>query len=209
MALGDRDRSNTLNWDLYVKGNKMALSVEVIDAGLEHFIRDPCMNHDSGQNLVYQSASTAPVGSENIIHVSNNYSDYASHISSYAFSLESGFLCPLAITINLIIVHARDLDFKQLIPVDLSPVIYQFAGIAPTLVITRARTGKSIESVDQTILSIHFAATHQDVEIPRGSTPHQLQQVSGSIRELPRGRDTATLISSTPENCQNLSVSEK
>ncbi|ESK88858.1 hypothetical protein Moror_17058 [Moniliophthora roreri MCA 2997] len=45
---------------------------------------------------------------------------------------------------------------KGNIPVDLFPVVYQTAGIAPTLIIVRAASGRAIESVDQAVSTLRF-----------------------------------------------------
>uniref|UniRef100_A0A0W0FDV9 Uncharacterized protein n=1 Tax=Moniliophthora roreri TaxID=221103 RepID=A0A0W0FDV9_MONRR len=180
MALGSRDASDDLNWSLYVKGNKMTLSVLVINAVVSF-------------SVTLLTAGRIWFISHQIrrLYGQNTSPMYRRII---AIILESGFLCPLAITINLIITRAGDPDFKQSTPIDFSGVVYQIAGIAPTLVVARARAGKSIESVDRAVSTLQFA-TRQDIE---QSGPHHLQQVSVSIRGSHKGRDNdASSISET------------
>uniref|UniRef100_A0A0W0F127 Uncharacterized protein n=1 Tax=Moniliophthora roreri TaxID=221103 RepID=A0A0W0F127_MONRR len=128
---------------------------------------------------------------------SRNYEPFLEHlahdVANVAQSLESGVLSPIAITINLIIVYASNPST----PIDFSPVVFQVAGIAPTLVIARARAGKSFESIDHTITTLQFTM-HQHVEDPTESTSRQLQRVSVSIGGLHRVQDEAG--SNTSEN---------
>uniref|UniRef100_A0A0W0G952 Uncharacterized protein n=1 Tax=Moniliophthora roreri TaxID=221103 RepID=A0A0W0G952_MONRR len=176
MALGSRDASDDMNWSLYVKGNKMTLSVLVINAVVSFLV-------------TLLTAGRIWFISHQIrrLYGQNSSPMYRRII---AIILESGFLCPLAITISLIITRAGDPDFKQSTPIDFSGVVYQIAGIAPTLVVARARAGKSIESVDRAISTLQFA-TRQDIENSGQSRPHHLQQVPVSIRGSHRGRDEA------------------
>uniref|UniRef100_A0A0W0FB98 Integral membrane protein n=1 Tax=Moniliophthora roreri TaxID=221103 RepID=A0A0W0FB98_MONRR len=192
MALGKGDTFDDLNWDLYVKGNRMALGVEVINAII--------------------SFSVALLSAGRIWFISRQVRQLLGRKTSFMYRTVIAIMRVNqliaqyhgAIAINLIIIHVSGPDFKKSAPIDFSTVVYQVSGIAPTLVIARARAGKSIESVNRTFSTLQFA-THQDVENPRESMSHP-QQVSISIRGSPRDRDQAA---STGSNSGDLSVSEK
>ncbi|EEB92463.1 hypothetical protein MPER_09020 [Moniliophthora perniciosa FA553] len=187
MALASNDSGH----NLYVNGNRMTLSALVINVAISFSVtlltagRIWFISHQI-RRLYGQKTSPK-------------------YRTVIAIILESGLLCPLAITINLIITNVTD---PESAPIDFSAVVYQIAGIAPTLVIARAQTGKSIESVDRHISTIQFAA-RQDVENPREFMSRSPQQVSISIGRLPRAQDEPEDASSNSENwSRNLSRKE-
>ncbi|ESK84955.1 hypothetical protein Moror_9237 [Moniliophthora roreri MCA 2997] len=191
-ALRNRNAYNEWNWSLYVTGNRMALSVEVINAALSFLV-------------TLLTAGRIWYISRQIRRLLGRQTSLM-YRTVIAIIVESGLLCPLAIMIKMIIVHVSDSNSKQSAPIDFSPIVSQVAGIAPTLVIARARAGKSIESVDRTISTLQFTV-HQDVEDPRESTSRQLQQVSISIGGLPGAQNEAA--SGTSEDwSRNLSKKE-
>uniref|UniRef100_A0A0W0GAK7 Uncharacterized protein n=1 Tax=Moniliophthora roreri TaxID=221103 RepID=A0A0W0GAK7_MONRR len=79
-----------------------------------------------------------------------------------AIILESGILYPLTLVVQIIIYYTTDPTGSGRIPVDLGPVVWQFAGIAPTLIIVRAEMGKTVDSVHQQVSSLRFAVGDQD-----------------------------------------------
>ncbi|KAK7032491.1 hypothetical protein VNI00_013060 [Paramarasmius palmivorus] len=81
-----------------------------------------------------------------------------------AIILESGVLYPLAIIVQVTVGYTVDPDASGAVPVDLGPVVWQAAGIAPTLIIVRAAMGKSVDSVHQQVSTLRFAAGAQDAQ---------------------------------------------
>ncbi|KAK7038784.1 hypothetical protein VNI00_010670 [Paramarasmius palmivorus] len=73
-----------------------------------------------------------------------------------AIILESGLIYPVLQIIYIVTLRILDPERIGNIPVDLFPVVYQTAGIAPTLIIVRAATGKAIESVNQEVSTLRF-----------------------------------------------------
>ncbi|KAI3605484.1 hypothetical protein WG66_005970 [Moniliophthora roreri] len=73
-----------------------------------------------------------------------------------AIILESGVIYPVLQIAYIIMLRITDPARKGNIPVDLFPVVYQTAGIAPTLIIVRAASGRAIESVDQAVSTLRF-----------------------------------------------------
>ncbi|ESK87507.1 hypothetical protein Moror_2057 [Moniliophthora roreri MCA 2997] len=76
-----------------------------------------------------------------------------------AIILESGILYPIFLTASVIYILLLSDDLTVLVPFDLLPVSYQIAGIAPTLIIIRAASGKTVEhtTMNQVVSSLHFA----------------------------------------------------
>ncbi|KAK1228337.1 hypothetical protein PQX77_008621 [Marasmius sp. AFHP31] len=68
-----------------------------------------------------------------------------------AVIIESGLIYPTSLIIYLVILLRLDPNNQSLLPVDLSPVFMQAAGIAPTLIIVRALQGKTTDSVVQVV----------------------------------------------------------
>ncbi|KAF9258327.1 hypothetical protein L218DRAFT_990613 [Marasmius fiardii PR-910] len=68
-----------------------------------------------------------------------------------AIIIESGLLYPASLIVYIVILLKLDPDNQSLLPVDLSPLFMQAAGIAPTLIIVRALQGKTTDSVDQVV----------------------------------------------------------
>ncbi|KAI3605225.1 hypothetical protein WG66_013053 [Moniliophthora roreri] len=76
-----------------------------------------------------------------------------------AIILDSGILYPIFLIADVIYNSLADPDGTGLLPFSLSVVLYQVAGIAPTLIIIRAVSGKTVEhtSTNQAMSSVHFA----------------------------------------------------
>ncbi|ESK87006.1 hypothetical protein Moror_12006 [Moniliophthora roreri MCA 2997] len=76
-----------------------------------------------------------------------------------AIILESGMLYPIFLTTGVIYTSLADPDNLGSIPFSFQLVTFQFAGIAPTLIIIRAASGKTVEytSANQVMSSLHFA----------------------------------------------------
>ncbi|KAJ8091062.1 hypothetical protein PM082_024672 [Marasmius tenuissimus] len=68
-----------------------------------------------------------------------------------AVIIESGLIYPTSLIIYIVILLRLDPNNQSLLPVDLSPLFMQAAGIAPTLIIVRALQGKTTDSVDQVV----------------------------------------------------------
>ncbi|ESK84699.1 hypothetical protein Moror_632 [Moniliophthora roreri MCA 2997] len=66
--------------------------------------------------------------------------------------LESGVLYPLVTIVGTIVINVR-LTF---IPFDFAPTAALAAGIAPTLIVVRAKLGKSVESMQQQVSEMRF-----------------------------------------------------
>ncbi|ESK93816.1 hypothetical protein Moror_13066 [Moniliophthora roreri MCA 2997] len=85
--------------------------------------------------------------------------------------LESGLLYPTTTIIGLII-------FNTVPPVELSinpsPIVALSAGIAPTLIIVRARLGMTVESLQDRVSEIHFASRPVQRGTVTDAAPHPL-----------------------------------
>ncbi|KAJ8074618.1 hypothetical protein PM082_024765 [Marasmius tenuissimus] len=79
------------------------------------------------------------------------YRSKRTHRTVVAIIIESGMIYPASLIIYLVILLRLDPNNQSLLPVDLSPVFMQAAGIAPTLIIARALQGKTTDSVEQVI----------------------------------------------------------
>ncbi|KAI3604661.1 hypothetical protein WG66_008296 [Moniliophthora roreri] len=66
--------------------------------------------------------------------------------------LESGVLYPLVAIVGTVVINVR-LTF---IPFDFAPTAALAAGIAPTLIVVRAKLGKSVESMQQQVSEMRF-----------------------------------------------------
>uniref|UniRef100_A0A0W0FIF3 G-protein coupled receptors family 1 profile domain-containing protein n=1 Tax=Moniliophthora roreri TaxID=221103 RepID=A0A0W0FIF3_MONRR len=69
--------------------------------------------------------------------------------------LESGLLYPAMSMINLITFYTATIDD---LPLDFGPLVTLSAGIAPTLIMVRARLGKSVESLQDKVSDIRFTS---------------------------------------------------
>ncbi|ESK84698.1 hypothetical protein Moror_631 [Moniliophthora roreri MCA 2997] len=83
------------------------------------------------------------------------------HTSDKTFStvsrliLESGSLYPLISIIGLILVNVPQ---PYWIPIDCYPLSSLTAGIAPTLIMVRAKLGKNVESLQEHVSDIRFTS---------------------------------------------------
>ncbi|KAK7032482.1 hypothetical protein VNI00_013050 [Paramarasmius palmivorus] len=77
-----------------------------------------------------------------------------------AIIVESGLLYPLFMVPYLVLAIGYEFGDNTfgLLPINFTPIIWQVAGIAPTLIIVRAGSGQSVESVNQ-MTTIHFVDT--------------------------------------------------
>uniref|UniRef100_A0A0W0FAG2 Uncharacterized protein n=1 Tax=Moniliophthora roreri TaxID=221103 RepID=A0A0W0FAG2_MONRR len=89
-----------------------------------------------------------------------------------AILLESGMLYPIAIIVPLILGPSG----TDVSPVNLFPITYQVAGIAPTLIIVRAQSGKAIESVDQVVSTLRYTGSGGESSRIRNASrlPHSI-----------------------------------
>ncbi|ESK87377.1 hypothetical protein Moror_11685 [Moniliophthora roreri MCA 2997] len=76
-----------------------------------------------------------------------------------AIILESGILYAIFLTTTVVYELLADPEVHGLAPFSFFVIVYQVAGIAPTLIIIRAAAGKTIEqtSMNQVVSSLHFA----------------------------------------------------
>uniref|UniRef100_A0A0W0EVB9 Uncharacterized protein n=1 Tax=Moniliophthora roreri TaxID=221103 RepID=A0A0W0EVB9_MONRR len=76
-----------------------------------------------------------------------------------AIILKSGILYSIFLTTAVVYGLLADPKVLGSVPFSFSVVVYQIAGIAPTLIIIRAAAGKTIEqtSMNQVVSSLHFA----------------------------------------------------
>ncbi|KAL0059357.1 hypothetical protein AAF712_013912 [Marasmius tenuissimus] len=80
-----------------------------------------------------------------------HYRTNRNHKTVVAVIVESGLIYPASLIVYLVILLRLDPNNQSLLPVDLSPVLMQAAGIAPTLIIVRALQGKTTDSVEQVV----------------------------------------------------------
>ncbi|KAK1217584.1 hypothetical protein PQX77_019753 [Marasmius sp. AFHP31] len=78
--------------------------------------------------------------------------------------LESGILFPTAMIASNVIPIIVDPNSQGVFPVNLDPIVYLMAGIAPTLIIVRVAYRKSVDSVQQ-MVSAHFAECESQQEV--------------------------------------------
>ncbi|ESK84177.1 hypothetical protein Moror_16980, partial [Moniliophthora roreri MCA 2997] len=69
--------------------------------------------------------------------------------------LESGLLYPTMGIVTLIKDNTTTLDH---VPFDIIPLVVLSAGIAPTLIVVRAKLGKTVESLQEQVSDIHFTS---------------------------------------------------
>ncbi|KAK7032485.1 hypothetical protein VNI00_013053 [Paramarasmius palmivorus] len=94
-----------------------------------------------------------------------------------AIILESGSIYPTSIIVYLIIANTLYYtNTAGILPIDLYPVVWQAAGIAPTLIIVRAGSGKSVETVDQVVSTLHFADAPQRVTVSMEASESDKEQ---------------------------------
>ncbi|KAL0575369.1 hypothetical protein V5O48_006600 [Marasmius crinis-equi] len=74
--------------------------------------------------------------------------------------LESGMIYPFTLIFVAVFERIVDPSGSGLIPVDLSPMFVEACGLAPTLVIIRAQTNKTLEHTESTagVSTLHFAS---------------------------------------------------
>uniref|UniRef100_A0A0W0GBN6 Integral membrane protein n=1 Tax=Moniliophthora roreri TaxID=221103 RepID=A0A0W0GBN6_MONRR len=77
-----------------------------------------------------------------------------------AIILESGILYPIFLTTTVVYSLLADPDATASTAFSFQVVTFQLAGIAPTLIIIRAASGKTVEhtSMNQVVSSLHFAS---------------------------------------------------
>ncbi|THU81271.1 hypothetical protein K435DRAFT_972404 [Dendrothele bispora CBS 962.96] len=91
-----------------------------------------------------------------------------------AVILESGIIYPLALIIDACVVFTVDSSINGVVPIVTTPLVWQAAGIAPTLIIARARSENSFDSSVGQILSsgngtsLRFAGMSTSGDIPQG-----------------------------------------
>ncbi|KAJ8087388.1 hypothetical protein PM082_006218 [Marasmius tenuissimus] len=95
-----------------------------------------------------------------------------------AIILESGWIYPLVLIVNATVEFATEVD--TILPISIDPLIWQFAGLTPTLIFVRARSGKSVDSVQQMVSTMQFpsrtAIESQDAQ--RFHTVHLHREIS-------------------------------
>ncbi|KAJ8090851.1 hypothetical protein PM082_024771 [Marasmius tenuissimus] len=79
------------------------------------------------------------------------YRTHRTHKTVVAVIVESGLIYPASLIVYLVILLRLDPNNQSLLPVDLSPVFMQAAGVAPTLIIVRAVQEKTTDSVEQVV----------------------------------------------------------
>ncbi|KAL0564679.1 hypothetical protein V5O48_017363 [Marasmius crinis-equi] len=97
-----------------------------------------------------------------------------------AIILESGILYPICQLIDIIPEYAIDPNVNGIVPVDLSSVVVQAVGIAPTLILVRAAYGKTAETPHQAVSTLSFANSHM---LERNDTEnvHALHEVDVDV----------------------------
>ncbi|ESK84000.1 hypothetical protein Moror_11536 [Moniliophthora roreri MCA 2997] len=172
MALGDRDTSIDSNRYLYLEGNKMGFSFEVINAAVNSLVTLLTAGRiwfisRQVQRLYGRKTSLM---SQTIIAIMQVNQLIAYSYLLINLGLKSGIRAPLP---------SNHCNF--------SPIIYQVAGIAPTLVIARARAGQSIENVDQMVSTMQFV--REDIENREQALPSPVLVITVETRS--RGLSSA------------------
>ncbi|KAG7086149.1 hypothetical protein E1B28_002109 [Marasmius oreades] len=140
-----------------------------ITKNVEHLLKGNSINNGYLiANAVFNGLLTALTAGRiyMISHEARKYLDAKLH-STYrtvvAIIIESGLLYPVALIIYIVILLKFDPDNQSLLPVDLSPLFMQAAGIAPTLIIVRALQGKTTDSVDQVVSANNHRTNNEPI----------------------------------------------
>ncbi|KAL0563555.1 hypothetical protein V5O48_018512 [Marasmius crinis-equi] len=96
-----------------------------------------------------------------------------------AIILESGILFPVFAFLHIALTETSDIVY---VPVNFLPTAAQMGAIAPTLIIVRATTGASVDSVQTAFSTIHFEAGGSALVLSetRPKTPSKLEAGLGS-----------------------------
>uniref|UniRef100_A0A0W0G6F1 Uncharacterized protein n=1 Tax=Moniliophthora roreri TaxID=221103 RepID=A0A0W0G6F1_MONRR len=95
--------------------------------------------------------------------------------------LESGILYPIAIIVNLIVVNSTD---GVPPPFDMAPIVVLVAGIAPTMIIVRAKLGSNVGSLQDQVSDIRFTS-HQAHREGRSQTHvYSIGNLSVATRDI-------------------------
>ncbi|KAK1217562.1 hypothetical protein PQX77_019791, partial [Marasmius sp. AFHP31] len=79
------------------------------------------------------------------------------HKGIVAAILESGLLYPTTAITTTVVNRILDPDAKGIVPIGLSSATILMSGLAPTLIFVRVAYGKSVDSVQQQMMSIHLS----------------------------------------------------
>ncbi|KAI3618066.1 hypothetical protein WG66_005652 [Moniliophthora roreri] len=139
-TIGDRNSTNDSGLILYDIGNNVGAAYQI---GLS-----PAMN----SVLTFLTAGRIwwihrQVRAHNIHTTSDKLIQSVSKII-----LESGSLYPILSIMGLVVRNTTD------IPLDFFPLVALSAGIAPTLIIVRAKLGKNVESLQDQVSGIRFTS---------------------------------------------------
>ncbi|KAK1230386.1 hypothetical protein PQX77_006531 [Marasmius sp. AFHP31] len=107
--------------------------------------------------------------------------------------LESGLLYPATAITNAVVNHVLDPEAKGIFPIDLASATILMSGLAPTLIIVRVAYGKSVDSVQQQVISIHLSEeasqrrTELDTSVPQAAMDIQSNPQTSNLEGLYRG----------------------
>uniref|UniRef100_A0A0W0G6I1 Uncharacterized protein n=1 Tax=Moniliophthora roreri TaxID=221103 RepID=A0A0W0G6I1_MONRR len=89
--------------------------------------------------------------------------------------LESGIIYPTSTVINLIAANTTSID---MLPFDFSSFMFLGAGVAPTLIIVRAKLGSNVETLQDRLSEICFSS-----EVPTTARPQKPKERATSKRQ--------------------------
>ncbi|KAK1215057.1 hypothetical protein PQX77_022347 [Marasmius sp. AFHP31] len=107
--------------------------------------------------------------------------------------LESGLLYPTTGIATVVVRRILDPGNTGIIPIDLAGATILMSGLAPTMIIVRVAYGKSMDSVQQQIMSIYLSeeATQQrtglDTSTPQAAVDIQSNPQTGNLERSYRG----------------------
>ncbi|KAK1218154.1 hypothetical protein PQX77_019174 [Marasmius sp. AFHP31] len=105
----------------------------------------------------------------------------SSHKAVVAAILESGLLYPITAIATAVVHGVVDPGHTGTIPIDLASVGFLMSGLAPTLIFVRVAYGKSVDSVQQQMTSIHLSEEASQQRAGRAtSTPSATMDIQSN-----------------------------
>ncbi|KAL0572134.1 hypothetical protein V5O48_009832 [Marasmius crinis-equi] len=142
-AIGDSNTGIPWKWDMFLKGSDLSSIYNITDTVF------------NGVLTILTALRIWSITREARAMLGRNVRQRYNGIM--AIILESGSLYFAAQITSLVMYFAISSAKLGLIPLDMSLIVIEVAGIAPTLIIVRASLGKSVESVEHVVTTLRFA----------------------------------------------------
>uniref|UniRef100_A0A0W0G6G9 Uncharacterized protein n=1 Tax=Moniliophthora roreri TaxID=221103 RepID=A0A0W0G6G9_MONRR len=168
IAIASRDTFVESNQVLYLAGSNIAFAFSIISA----FVNSVITLLTAGRIWwIYRKARN---------HGVNANDNLVQAVSRIIF--ESGILYPICIVASLIALNTKP---QNQVAFDFYPVAVLSAGIAPTLIMVRAKLGKNVESMQDVVSDIRFTSR----PAPREESDVQIRSIGdlqGEELEVPK-----------------------